>query len=245
MDPMFDEICYTPTKGYPPDFILGTENDIRICIRPDDIPPIKSLSNMIMRFAHRISSLEIDETYSGSDSLMEYLPEMRPLEFKHLTSLHLDNQTLDNSLMLLAPQLKTLSLECVRFDPEPSVDLHDMSFTKLKKLVLVHSCIQDVSKILIKSCRTLEYLELDQIVTWLDDVKPELPALKVMKVALLDGHVKSTRGLVSKSSRSLRSLTLLVQNKTDIFSTLVEINSNLKITSLEIRGESYPYLRGN
>lgn len=241
---MFDEICYTPTKGYPPDFILETESDIRICIRDDDIPPIKSLINMIMRFAHRISSLEISKNYSDC-SLMKSLPDMRPLEFKHLTSLHLENQTLDNSLMLLAPQLETLSLSNVNFDPEPSVDLYDTSFTKLKKLVLVHSCIEDVSKIFIKSSRTLEHLELDQIVTWLDDVMPELPALKVLKVELSDGHVKAPRGLISKSARTLRSLTLFVQNKTDIFSTLVERNSNLKITSLEIKGEPFLESRGN
>ena len=152
MAPMFHGYCFEASRGTQPDFILNATKNFHVMELKNRLK-VDPTSNLINRFPHRISSLEIKKEGVLLNNL-----NINPVRFSHLTSL--DHQFVSfssSSLLIVAPQLEQLKLTHMKnslFDIS-TVDEDSKCFTKLKTLELINIDI-DVKKILDKCCNTLK-----------------------------------------------------------------------------------------
>ena len=193
-------------------------------------------------YAHRISSIRVDKT----GVLSEYLNK-NPLKFCGLTSLDLENVLLAKECLLeLAPQLQYLRLsDLLHYNLfDLTVDKDSKCFTKLKNLKLEYLNI-DVKTILMRSCNTLEYLELKifYLPEGLKDLQHEFKSLKTFSIIFKSSSYKATvRILLTKFSGCLITLTLKVLYKYDeneLFKEIDFLNQPMKITTLVIELPHY------
>jgi hypothetical protein len=101
---MFYDWCFEVTRNNLPDFILKSDKKFHIWVGENEVDGNCLLIN---RFSHRISSIQMD----SFKFMMNFLEDMKPYEFPHLTTLDFEFTSLENkSLLLLAPQLQNLRL---------------------------------------------------------------------------------------------------------------------------------------
>ena len=243
MDPRYKYWCFNASRGTPPNFVLNS--DKKFCTKILDYDEHYDRSNLtkigisINRFADRISSLKIDVGLGAirEKKLLDRLRSMKPVGFSNLTTLDVETCNFDNiSLLQLAPQLENLRLFCVNTDFDLStVRKNDNCFTKLKSLD-IDLCELDVSKILTKSCKTLEHLKLGQgECRNIKKLRNNFSNLKSLEVNASYAE-KPVKDLLSKSGGSLKSLKLALNEYNDVnlidFSTLLDQSTN--ITTLNI-----------
>ena len=226
MAAIFKDWCFQASRTIPFDLMADTSKKFRVkAIKDED-----NTSDLIKRFVSRFSGLRIN--FRGV--LLNNL-ERKPAAFLNVTSLDLENVTFSvEALLVLAPQLENLRLVNIKKELDiSSVDKDSKAFSKLKNLKLENIQI-DLTKILTNCCKTLESFELNDV-NLSDDLEEELSSLTYLSLTHYieyDGSELCLGNLLSKCSRSLRTLRLEIIGKVD-FSKLLKQPMN--ITTLKIR----------
>jgi hypothetical protein len=229
MASMFKNWCFEADKGIQPDFVLTARKSFHL-MELKDSPKVDPTSNLINRFPHRISSIQIDKEGVLLNNLNN-----NPVRFSHLTSLDLAYVSFSaSSLLMVAPQLEQLKLNSTRnsFDIS-TVDEESRCFTKLKTLELVKIDI-DVKKILDKCCNSLKYFECIRCrsIENLRYLENGLSSLQYLNIILrVNDSEEALRNLLFKCSASLKTLKLIVKIEIDMSHLLEQV---LNITSLEV-----------
>ena len=240
MAPMFHAWGFAAIRGIQPDFVVKADKNFCVSVLEDDYK-VDPTNDLVNRYPHRILSIEIDV----KGVLLNYL-ELYPAKFTNLTSLELSSVLFSNdSLLELAPQLENLRLANMKnvFDLSEST-IHQ---AKLKTLKLIDTDMFDAKEILIKCCKTLEYLELDPVQHYygLDDVEEILSSLKNLFINFDDnvsvGHV---RNLISKCSGSLTTLKVMVKDGELPINFSSLFVQTMKITTLVIEPTSETDVQG-
>ena len=215
LDPMFSgDWCFDAVKGTPPDFVLDSNKNFKVFCSISSLEEAASIGNMINRFAYRVSSLFIED-HSSSQMTKTYLKDMKPAEFPNLICLEIKHCDIDNnSLLFLAPQLESLTLDGPTDDTQfdlSTVNDADDSFTKIKKLNL-QFCKIDVKKILSKCSKTIRFLKYDSLFQVIapDDLQQDLQSLNYFCFHFTaEDPEHSVRNLLNKAtSNHLRTLIL-------------------------------------
>ena len=228
---MFQSWCFEGSRGTQPDFILNANKSFHL-IELKESPKADPISNLMNRFPHRISSIQIDK-----EGVLLNILNSNPVRFSHLTSLDLENVLFrSSSLLIVAPQLEQLKLARMKnpFLDISTVDENSKCFTKLKTLKLINIDI-DVKKILDKCCNSLKYFECIRCrsVDNLRYLENGLSSLQYLDIVLkFNDSKEALRNLLFKCSGSLKTLTLFVNSSKIDMSYLLE--QALNITSLEV-----------
>ena len=238
MAPMFKNWCFEADKGKQPDFVLQADKNLCVSVLGDR-SAVDPVTNLMNGYSHRITSIKMD---ADRGDLLYYL-DNETSKFSNLTSLDLVSVFIGNdALLVLAPKLENLRLaENTMDDMEydiSSVDEDSKYFTKLKTLSLRNINI-DLNKILSKCCNTLESLNLnnDRMYLPLVNLDKELSSLNNLSITVrYNDSANPVRNLLSRCSRSLKTLKFFDFSKCFYFSSLLE--ETLKITTLEVASES-------
>ena len=231
MAPMFHGYCYEASRGTQPDFILNANKNFHL-MELRDSPKVDPTSNLINRFPHRISSIQIDK-----EGFLLNILNKNAERFSHLTSLDLANVSFrSTSLLIVAPQLEQLKLDNLKttlFDIS-TVDEDSECFSKLKTLELINIDI-DVKKVLDKCCNTLKYFKCIPFksINNLRYLENSLSSIQYLHIVLNHNDSEEPlKNLLLKCSGSLKTLNLEVySNKIDMSDLLEQA---LNITSLYI-----------
>ena len=234
---MFKNWCFEADKGTQPDFVLQADKNLCVSVL-QHTQAVDPTTNLVNGYSHRITSIKMDVERGN---LLYYLNN-EPSKFSNLTSLDLESVFIGNyALLVLAPKLENLRLaeNSLHYDMEydiSSVDEDSQCFTKLKTLSLQKIKI-DLNKILSKCSKTLKSLDLNKYcnVVSLDE---ELSCLNNLSITDHRYHNSEmpVKNLLSKASRSLKTLKLVNQRESFDFSSLLE--ETLKITTLEVKSKS-------
>ena len=228
---MFKNWCFEADKGIQPDFVLTAHKSFHL-MELKDSPKVDPTSNLINKFPHRISSIQINM----EGVLMNNL-NSNPVRFSHLTSLDVAYVSFSaSSLLLVAPQLEQLKLARMK-NPLldiSTVDENSKCFTKLKTLKLINIDI-DVKMILDKCCNSLKYFEFVpyRSIDNLRYLENGLSSFQYLDIVFkFNDSEEALRNLLFKCSASLKTLKLFVCSNKIVMSHLLE--QALNITSLDI-----------
>jgi hypothetical protein len=244
MAPIIKNWCFEADKGTQPDFVLKADKNFSVRDLKDRYV-VDPVTNLMNGYSHRIIRIKMDVERGD---LLFYLNNLT-YKFSNLTSLDLESVFIrDNTLLVLAPKLENLRLadnsmdydfeydndKCIKFDIS-SVDEDSKCFTKLKTLSLRNIKI-DLSKILSKCCNTLESLDLNRYFN-LENLAEKLSSLNDLSITSFKKiHENPLKHLLSKVSRSLKTLKL--DNQSIIFDLSLLLEETLKITTLEVKSKS-------
>ena len=230
MASMFKNWCFEADKGIQPDYVLTAHKSFHL-MEMRDSPQVDPTSNLMNRFPHRISSMQIDKEGVLINNL-----NSNPVRFSHLTSLDLQFVSFSSSsLLIVAPQLKELKLNSIgnSFDIS-TVDVDSKCFTKLETLKLFNIDI-DVKKILDKCCNTLKYFGCIHC-RLIDNLENSLSSLQYLDIIVNPKDLEEPyRNILFKCSGSLKTLKLNVNSVNIDISHLLEKALNITYLVVQIR----------